>query len=489
MSESNSKWESKRESRWESVIGLEIHCQLNTKTKLFSSARCHYGDEPNHNIDPLSTGQPGTLPVINKAAVDKAIAFGCAIGAQVALFSKFDRKSYTYPDLPDGYQITQNDEPIICGGSVETLVDEELKSFDLERAHLENDTGMLKHFSSFTGIDYNRAGSPLLEIVTTPCIHSPEEAIAFAKAVRAIMHYLDASDCNMEEGSLRIDANISVRPKGSTQLRNKTEMKNLNSFNYLGKAIHFEIERQIAFYEADPEASLPSATYRWDAMRSEPLRMRDKNSAMDYRFFPEPNLPPLVLTKERIEAIRNTLPELPARKLLRFREELGLSSEHAELICSDHKLADYFECALKIHSAPTQIAAWITTEFAGRLKETRIYDSKIAPAHVAELTELIETGAITGKMAKAIADEMVTDPRSPKAIVKANPDYQPLTDTDETVALIDAVLAENPDSIALFKSGRERAFGFMVGQVMKKSGSKANPKLVSELLRAKLAAL
>lgn len=475
--------------KWQSVIGLEIHCQLNTETKLFSSARSHYGDEPNHNIDPLSTGQPGTLPMINKAAVDKAIAFGCAIEAEVALFSKFDRKSYTYPDLPDGYQITQNDEPIIRGGAVETLVDGKLKSFELERAHLENDTGMLKHFSSFTGIDYNRAGSALVEIVTTPCIHSPEEAMAFAKAVRAIMHYLDASDCNMEEGSLRIDANISVRPVGSSELRNKTEMKNLNSFNYLGKAIRFEIERQIAFYEADPEASLPSATYRWDAVRSEPIRMRDKNSAMDYRFFPEPNLPPLVLAQERIEAIRSRLPELPARKLLRYTEDLGLSFEHAELICSDRKLAEYFEKALEMRSAPTQIAAWMTTEFAGRLKGTPIYDSTIMPAHVAELTELIETGAITGKMAKAIADEMVSDPKSPKAIVKANPDYQPLTDTGETEALIDAVLAENPDSIALFKSGRERAFGFMVGQVMKKSGGKANPKLVSELLRAKLTAL
>lgn len=471
---------------WEAVIGLEIHCQLNTNSKLFSSERRSFGDEPNHNIDPLTTGQPGTLPVINKAAVEKAIAFGLAIGAEVARFSKFDRKSYFYPDLPDGYQITQADKPIIKGGEIEALIDGELRYFALERAHLENDTGMLKHFSTFTGIDFNRAGSALIEIVTLPCIHSAQEAAALAKGVRAIMHYLDASDCNMEEGSLRIDANISVRPEGSLELRNKTEMKNLNSFNYLQQAITYEIKRQIAFYEENPDETIPSATYRWDAPSGKPIHMRSKDTAMDYRFFTEPNLPPLILSEEQIEQISKTLPELPTRRLLRYVKELNLKWESAELITHDRHLADFFEKALTHHNNPRAIANWITSEFAGRLGEKPIYQSPITPQYVAELCSLIDSGVITGKIAKCVADDMIKEPRSPKAIVEANPDYQPLTDSGEIEGVVDAVLAENPESITLLKSGRDRAFGFLVGQVMKKTGGKANPKLVNELLKAKL---
>ena len=471
---------------WEAVIGLEIHCQLNTRSKLFSSDPCRFGDEPNHNIDPLSTGQPGTLPVINKAAVEKAIAFGLAIGADVARFSKFDRKSYFYPDLPDGYQITQADKPIIKGGAIEALIGEELRSFALERAHLENDTGMLKHFSTFTGIDFNRAGSALVEIVTLPCIHSAEEAAACAKGVRAIMHYLDASDCNMEEGSLRIDANISVRPKGSSELRNKTEMKNLNSFNYLQQAITYEIERQIAFYEANPKSEVPSATYRWDAPSGKPIHMRSKDTAMDYRFFSEPNLPPLILSEEQIERVAKTLPELPTQRLLRYVKAFDLKWDSAELITHDRLLADYFEEALEHHNNPRSIANWITSEFAGRLGEKPIYQSGILPQHVAKLCALIEAGTITGKIAKSVADDMLKNPQDPQTIVKANPDYQPLTDSGEIESIVDAVLAENPESITLFRSGRERAFGFLVGQVMKKTGGKANPKLVNELLKTKL---
>ena len=471
---------------WEAVIGLEIHCQLNTKSKLFDGVRSRFGDEPNHNIGPLSTGQPGTLPVINKAAVEKAIAFGSAVGAEVARFSKFDRKSYFYPDLPDGYQITQADKPIIKGGAIEVLIDGELRSFELERAHLENDTGMLKHFSTFTGIDFNRAGSALVEIVTLPCIHSAEEAAACAKGVRAIMHYLDASDCNMEEGSLRIDANISVRPKGSTELRNKTEMKNLNSFNYLQQAISYEIERQIAFYEENPDKEIPSATYRWDAVSSKPIHMRSKDTAMDYRFFTEPNLPPLILSDAQIETIANNLPELPTRRLLRYVKEFDLKWDSAELITHDRLLADYFEEALAHHNNPRAIANWITSEFAGRLGEKPIYQSTLTPQHVAELCALIDAGTITGKIAKSVADDMLKESKSPKAIVEANPDYQPLTDSGEIEAIVNAVLEENPDSIALLKSGRDRAFGFLVGQVMKKTGGKANPKLVNELLRSKI---
>lgn len=471
---------------WEAVIGLEIHCQLNTKTKLFDRVRSRFGDEPNHNIGPLSTGQPGTLPVINRAAVDKAIAFGLAIGAEVARFSKFDRKSYFYPDLPDGYQITQAEQPMIKGGAIEALIDGKLRAFAVERAHLENDTGMLKHFSTFTGIDFNRAGSALVEIVTMPCIHSAQEAAVCAKAIRSIMLYLNASDCNMEEGSLRIDANISVRPQGSAELRNKTEMKNLNSFNYLQQAITHEIERQIAFYEEHPEESLPSATYRWDAAQSKPIHMRSKDTAMDYRFFAEPNLPPLILSDAEIEAIAKNLPELPTQRLLRYVEAFDLKWDSAELITQDRLLADYFEEALKHHHNPRALANWITSEFAGRLGEKPIYQSGITPEHIAELCALIDAGTITGKIAKSVADDMVQEPRRPQAIVESNPDYQPMTDYGAIESIVDAVLAENPDSIALFESGRDRAFGFLIGQVMKKTGGKANPKLVNELLKNKL---
>lgn len=474
---------------WEAVIGLEIHCQLNTKSKLFSSDPCHFGDEPNHNISPFSTGQPGALPVVNKAAVQKAIAFGSAIGADVARFSKFDRKSYFYPDLPDGYQITQADKPIIKGGAIEVLIDGELRSFALERAHLENDTGMLKHFSTFTGIDFNRAGSALIEIVTLPCIHSAEEAAACAKGVRAIMHYLDASDCNMEEGSLRIDANISVRPKGSSELRNKTEMKNLNSFNYLQQAISYEIKRQIAFYDEHHDEELPSATYRWDVASSRPILMRSKDTAMDYRFFTEPNLPPLILSDAEIEAIAANLPELPTRRLLRYVNEFDLKWDSAEILTQDRLLADYFEEALTHHNNPRAIANWITSEFAGRLGEQPIYQSTLKAQHIAELCALIDAGTITGKIAKSVADDMLLKPLSPKEIVDQNPNYQPLTDSGEIEAIVDGVLADNPESIALFKSGRDRAFGFLVGQVMKKTGGKANPGLVNQLLKKKIESL
>lgn len=472
---------------WQAVIGLEIHCQLNTKSKLFSSDLNQFGDEPNHNIDALSTGQPGTLPVLNKEAVRKAVAFGCAIGSEIASFSKFDRKSYFYPDLPDGYQITQQDKPIVKGGAIKAFVGGELLSFEVERAHLENDTGMLKHFSNFTGIDYNRAGSALIEIVSTPCIHSADAAVAYAKAVRAIMLYLDASDCSMEEGSLRIDANISVRPMGSIELRTKTEMKNLNSFNYLHKAISFEIERQIALYTQNPNEPLNSATFRWDVATQKTVRLRDKNTTEDYRFFPEPNLPPLVLSEAYINEIRSNLPELPTARLMRYTKDLDLPWDIAELLTHDHLLADYFESALKSGENARQIANWIASEFAGRLKETPIYKSGIEPAHIAELVMLIEERVITGKIAKLVADDMIKNQgQSPKAIVDANSDYQLLEDSAAIESAVDTVLLENPDSIEKLKSGRDRAFGFLVGQVMKKTGGKADPKLVNELLRSKL---
>jgi aspartyl-tRNA(Asn)/glutamyl-tRNA(Gln) amidotransferase subunit B len=476
-------------SEWEAVIGLEIHVQLNTLSKIFSPAPNRFGDEPNTNISVVCTGQPGSLPVLNKEAVRQAVQFGCAVHAKIAPVSTFDRKSYFYPDSPRNFQITQYENPIITGGRVQAPVGEEIKTFAIHHAHLEDDAGMLKHFTSFAGVDYNRAGVPLIEIVSEPCMHSAQEAVAYASAVKAIMEYLDASDCNMEEGSLRVDCNVSVRPRGEKTLRNKVEIKNMNSFHNMEMAIEAEIRRQTAIYKRDPKAVLPKGTYRFDLEKKETVLMRMKEEADDYRYFPEPDLVPLELSAAYIEEIRKTLPELPAQRLLRYIEKLQLSAYSAAILINDKPLCDYFEEALKNCSHPRALCNWITVEFVGRLKESgmTLKSSGIPPAHVAELIALIEKGTITGKIAKLIADEMVLSPaKSPSALVQENPDYQPVSDTGAIEAMVDEVLLENPQSIADFKAGRTKAYAHLVGQVMKKCRGKADPAILNEILKKKL---
>jgi aspartyl-tRNA(Asn)/glutamyl-tRNA(Gln) amidotransferase subunit B len=474
---------------WEPVIGLEIHVELNTKSKLFSSSRNHFGDEPNVNIDVVCTGQPGTLPVLNKEVVKKAVQFGCAIQAEIALFSKFDRKSYFYPDSPRNFQITQYDQPILKGGFVEALVDGESKRFNIQRAHIEDDTGMLKHFTHFAGVDFNRAGVPLIEVVSEPCLHSPKEAVAYAMAIKAIMEYLDASDCNMEEGSLRMDCNISVRKKGEKGFRERIEIKNMNSFTNMEMALEAEIARQIGIYEKNDKAKIGKGTYRFDLEKKQTVLMRMKEEAEDYRYFPEPDLPPLILRKEYIDEIRKNLPELPQQRLKRYREELGLSDYAADLLIKDKPLCFYFEEASHQCSNPISLCNWITVEFVGRLKEQGLtpMSAGIPAKHIAELVELIEKGTITGKIAKLIADDMVKEPkRSPKEIAASNPDYQPMSDEGAISALVDQVLTANPQSIIDFKNGKDKAFGFLVGQVMKLCKGKADPALVNKLITQKL---
>lgn len=481
-------------SIWEPIIGLEIHVELNTKSKLFSGAPNHFGDDPNTNITEVCTGQPGALPVLNKEAVRKAVQFGCAIQAKVAKFSKFDRKSYFYPDSPRNFQITQFDQPIIIGGSVVAEVDGEEKTFAVNRAHLEDDAGMLKHFSNFAGVDYNRAGCPLLEIVSEPCIRSPKEAVAYAMAVKAIMEYIDASDCNMEEGSLRIDVNVSVRKKDEKYLRNKIEIKNMNSFTFMEMALKSEIKRQIQEYTSKPHTPyqevISQATFRWDPEKQETVLMRRKETADDYRYFPEPDLVPIILTEEYIESIRRGLPELPLQRERRYVKELGLAPDSAFYLTSNKSLADYFEKALATCNNARSLCNWIISEFAGRLKDTGkdIISLGIPPEHVSLLINLIEKGTITGKIAKSVADDMVLKPGvSPEEIVKANPDYQPLQDTAAIEAMVDQVLAANPQSIADFKAGRDKAFAFLVGQVMKLCKGKASPQLVNDMIKQKIA--
>ncbi|MBS0626216.1 MAG: Asp-tRNA(Asn)/Glu-tRNA(Gln) amidotransferase subunit GatB [Verrucomicrobia bacterium] len=478
---------------WEPVVGLEIHVQLNTKSKLFSTAPNHFGDEPNVNITTVCTGQPGALPVLNKEAVRKAVQFGLAIDGKVALFSKFDRKSYFYPDSPRNFQITQFERPIVTGGQITAEVDGQQKVFKINRAHLEDDAGMLKHFTTFAGVDYNRAGAPLIEIVSEPCIHSAKEASAYATAIRAIMLYLDASDGNMEEGSLRMDANISVRPKGSTELRPRIEIKNMNSFSFLEMAIEAEMQRQIGLYTDHPNTPfielIPPGTYRWDPESKETVLMRRKESADDYRYFPEPDLVPVILTQEYVDQIRDVLPELPQDRFRRYTSDLGLTPYSATILINDKPLCDYFESAMKLCPSPRQLCNWITVEFTGRLKESgqTLCSIGIKPQHVAKLVELIETNKITGRIAKQVADDMVASPGlDPETIVKNNPDYQPVSDTSAIEPLVDQVLAENPQSIADYKAGREKAFAFLVGQVMKLTRGKASPAVVNELILKKI---
>lgn len=480
-------------SDWETIIGLEIHAELNTKSKLFSKAPNRFGDEPNTNISEVCTGQPGALPVLNEEAVRKAVQFGCAINANVAKFSKFDRKSYFYPDSPRNFQITQYDQPIVIGGYVVAEVEGVEKKFAVNRAHLEDDAGMLKHFSSWAGVDYNRAGVPLLEIVSEPCIHSPKEAVAYGMAIKAILQYIDASDCNMEEGSLRMDVNISVRKRGEKNFRNKVEIKNMNSFSFMEIALNAEIARQIKAYESQPDKPIheviSQATFRWDLETKSAVMMRRKERADDYRYFPEPDLVPIILTEDYIENVRQSLPELPLEREKRYVQALSIPPDSAFFLVSDKPTADYFEEALKKCINARNLCNWIISEFAGRFRDTdkSLVTSGIKPEHVADLVNMIDEGKITGKIAKSVADDMVANPgKDSRQIVSENPDYQPLGDRESLEIIVDEVLAENSQSVADFKAGKERAFDYLIGQVMKKTKGKADPSLLNEIISSKL---
>ena len=400
---------------WETVIGLEIHVQLNTKSKMFGSEPYHFGSEPNTDIGVVCTGQPGSLPTLNKEAVRKAVQFGCAVHANVALVSRFDRKSYFYPDNPKNYQITQFDHPIVRGGSITCDVSGEPKHFEINRAHLEEDAGMLKHFSHFSGVDYNRAGVPLLEIVSEPCMHSPQEAKAYAMAIKAIMEYLDASDCNMEEGSLRIDANISVRLKGEQKLRNKVEIKNMNSFSHMEAALESEILRQIQFYSAHPHETIESGTYRFDPEQRKIVLMRLKEQAEDYRYFPEPDLPPIDLTENYIDQVRKSLPELPRERYKRYLKELQIPEQPVTLLINDKKLSDYFEEGLKTCSNGKALAIWLTVEFPGRLKETgkNLWDLPLPLPTLPNSSISLSKGQSPVKLPKASPMTWLQSPTSP----------------------------------------------------------------------------
>lgn len=475
---------------FEPVIGLEIHAQLKTVTKIFSPTACSFAEKPNSQIGPIDTGAPGSLPTLNAEVVRKAVLFGLSVGADIRLFSTFDRKSYFYPDSPRGYQITQFYNPLIEGGVIET----DSGSFALHHAHIEDDAGMLKHFSTFAAVDYNRAGNPLIEIVSMPCMRSAKEAVAYAKAVRAILQAINAADCNMEEGGMRFDANISVRRKGESTFRPKVEIKNMNSFANLEYAINAEIKRQSALYIAHPdlphEKAITPGTYRYDPEQNKTFLMRSKEQAEDYRYFPEPDLPPLVLCPDWVEELKKQIPELPRAKFLRYVQDLGISPFFADLLVQEKEDALYFEKALEKTPHAKQLASWMMVEFPGRLKESgqRLSTTAILPEHLASLVHLTVSAAITGAIAKELADLMVASPgKSPEALLQEHPHLQPLKEEGALVEMIESTIAEHPHSVLDYKKGVEKAFHHLLGQVMKKSKGKADPVIVTRLLTQILA--
>ncbi|MDH5356012.1 MAG: Asp-tRNA(Asn)/Glu-tRNA(Gln) amidotransferase subunit GatB [Gammaproteobacteria bacterium] len=474
---------------WETVIGLEIHAQLATKSKIFSAASTTFGSEPNTQACAVDLGFPGVLPVLNAEAVNMAIKFGVAIDAEITPVSVFARKNYFYPDLPKGYQISQFELPIVGPGNLSiSLEDGQSKIIGVTRAHLEEDAGKSLHeeFPDQTGIDLNRAGTPLLEIVSDPDMRSAKEAVAYARKIHALVQYLEICDGNMQEGSFRCDANVSVRPMGEKALGTRAEIKNINSFRFLERAINFEVERQIDLIEDG--AKVVQETRLYDADKDETRSMRSKEEANDYRYFPDPDLLPVAVTDEDIKRIRAALPELPEQKRQRYIGDLGLSDYNAELLTTSRDVADYFEQALA--KAPTLgalIANWILGDLTGALNKADL-DIQASPITAVMLTELIERIAdntISGKIAKQVFEAMWQGEGSADAIIEAQ-GLKQITDSGAIESIIDEVIAANPDQVEQFRAGKEKVLGFFVGQIMKQSKGKANPGQVNQMLRDKL---
>lgn len=474
-------------SDYESVIGLEVHVQLNTESKLFSSDRNRFGDPANENTSVVTVGLPGALPVFNKQVMYLSTQLGLSLNCHIAEQMKFDRKHYFYPDLPKAYQITQMDMPIAAEGFIEIEVDGKLKKIRINRAHVEEDAGKLLHEGIKDGshVDYNRAGTPLVEIVTEPDLSTPEEAYAYLTKLKAILQYIEVSDCNMDEGSLRCDANVSIRKKGDTELGTKAEIKNLNSFKAVAKAIQYEIDRQIDLVEDGERVT--QETRLWDDNKGMTNPMRSKEGAHDYRYFPEPDLVPFTISREYVEKIKKELPELPTEKWKRFVSEYKVSDYDAEVLTQDKKLADYFEDTIKGGAEAKAAANWITNELLAQMKAkgVALSDISIKPQGIAELTQLIEKGTISGKIAKDVLAAMFDSDKSPEEIVKEKGLAQ-ISDEGEIVKIVETVIEEQPKSVEAFKSGKTNAISFLVGQVMKATKGKANPAMVNKLLQEKL---
>ncbi len=465
---------------WETVIGLEIHAQLATASKMFCSCPTDFGAPPNSQVCPVCTGMPGTLPVVNRAAVELAVRLGLAVGATVHRRSVFARKNYFYPDLPKGYQISQFDRPLCEGGTVPIEgLDGEVRRIRLCRIHLEEDAGQSTHAVTHSLVDLNRAGVPLCEIVSEPDLRSPAEAVAWMKALRSILRYLGVSDGNMEQGSFRCDANISVRRSGATRLGAKVELKNLNSFRFVGQALEHERGRQTALLEAGGRVA--QETRRFDVRRGVTLRMRGKEDADDYRYFPEPDLPPLVLPEALVDAQRAALPELPFQRTLRYRRDLGLPAEHADVLTADRALADWFEEAVRLAGPvePTALARWTVSEVL-RLREGSA-SPPLAPARLAQVVRLVDEGRVTQVNGRQLLEELWGRDADPEAIVRER-GWQRVDSGDELEACVRRVVEANPAEVARYREGRAQLMGWFVGQVMRQMGGRADANAARELL-------
>lgn len=478
--------------KYEPVIGLEVHVQLGTNSKLFCACSTEFGSEPNANTCPVCLGMPGSLPVLNEKALQLGMKAGLALDCEICERLKFDRKNYFYPDLPKAYQISQFDMPVNKGGHLWI----EVKGADgkwiekrigITRAHLEEDAGKLLHEGVLDGtlVDYNRGGIPLLEIVSEPDIRSAEEAYAYLSALKAVLQYAGVSDCDMEMGKLRCDANVSVRPVGQEKFGTRTETKNLNSFRAVQKAIDYEIARQIQIIEDGGEVE--QQTRLWNEAKGETALMRSKEDAHDYRYFPEPDLVPFTIAREKVEAMRKTLPELPRARAKRFIEKLGLPRADALVLVQDQVLAAFFEEAIKEGAGAKLASNWLLNDLLGSLNEKKIpiEKSPVSPKALAGLIQLIENSTINGKIAKDVLPAMIDENKSADQIVKEKGLAQ-VQDTGLIEQVADKVIAANPKSVEDFKAGKKQALGFLVGQIMKETGGKANPKMVNELLAKKL---
>jgi aspartyl-tRNA(Asn)/glutamyl-tRNA(Gln) amidotransferase subunit B len=475
--------------RWEVVIGLEIHAQLATASKIFSGASTAYGAEANTQACLIDLGYPGVLPVLNAEVVRMAARFGLAVNASVAPRSVFARKNYFYPDLPKGYQISQYELPIVSSGELYIRDDDgNERRIGITRAHLEEDAGKSVHegFDSSSGIDLNRAGTPLLEIVSEPDLRSAKEAVAYMRKIHSIVRYLEISDGNMQEGSFRCDANVSVRPIGQTELGTRAEIKNLNSFRFVEKAINFEIARQIELIEDGGEVVQETRLY--DSGKDETRSMRSKEEANDYRYFPDPDLLPVELDDEFIAAVRKTLPELPDAKRARFIAEYALKDSDAEILTVSRALADFFEDVARKTSASSQLAAnWVIGDLSALLNKDGldIQDSAISAAGLAGLLERIADDTISGKIAKEVFEAMWAGEGSADEIIAAR-GLKQITDSAAIESIVAAVIAANPEQVAEYRGGKEKLFGFFVGKVMQETRGKANPGQVNQILKAKL---